>query len=220
MLQFLIIDKDEENREEIAFEIKKASDAIGHYSHITKTGFNSVNRVKRWGSYDAVFIGYHGARLDSQEFIWADFIRNHKFQKLMIFYGEEITQEMGLSIYRYAPVNYIQIPSNGVRLKEIVKQVQRIQRPIRVFIDMEDGCEIAEPLEILCFDTEENVIYTKKRIKVSNREEGYQKYLIHMLKLEGFIFRKNRYWVNRYWKERMPFLDGKLSIQDCTEAVL
>lgn len=220
MLQFLIIDKEEEKRDEMARELRKASDAIGQYSHITKVDFHSAGIIERWGSYDAVFIGIHGAKMNAQEFVWADFIRNHKFQKLMVFYTEEITQEMGLYIYQYAPVNYLLLPSNGVRIQEIVKQVQCVKRPVRVLIDMEDGCEITEPLEILCFDTEEHVIYTKKRIKVSNREEKYQRYLIHMLKLEGFIFCENRYWVNRYWIERAAYFDCKLSAQGSSAAVL
>lgn len=202
MLKFLIIDDDCRLREKLALELKSASDLVQQYPHISKLDGRSIHNIINWEKYDSIFIRTEGGQIDSEGFKYADYVRDKEYEKLMVFYSEGWTQNTILHSYLYYPMVFLQIPWDRDQVKEIVSKVTKFHNPYRLFIDTKDGCEMKEPLEILYYDAKENVVYADECIKVNNREKEYQKYMVDVLKMEGFIKVKNRFWINRYWKDQ------------------
>ena len=194
----MIIDNDREKRGELASELERVSESIQQYPHINKVDKQSIYSIGDLEGYDVAFIRISGTQKNPEEFEPANYTRKQNQRMEIVFYSEELTNDVAKYLYEYFPVNYLQIPLDSNKIEEIVKNAKKKHEPIRMFIKTKQGCAIRNATDIRYFDIKKNVIYADECIEVSNSNREYQKYIINMLQTEGFVFYQNRYWVNRY----------------------
>lgn len=202
MLRFLVVEDKPEESATLASEVIKASEEIKQYAHIRKIKKTAIRDVTDWEGYDSIFIRVSASRIDPAEFRIFDYVRAKNAEAIMVFYSSELKTGIARRLFDYYPANYLQIPVDSYKLRETIRWAYEKNPPVRLFIEIEQGCILRDASDILCFDVERKIIYAGERIQISNKGETYQQYVVGFLKKEGFLLVKGRYWVNRFWKQK------------------
>ncbi|MDD3362686.1 MAG: hypothetical protein PHW34_13540 [Hespellia sp.] len=208
-MEILVIDDKVERKNELALKIVEISDTLEIYAHVIKTDSATVAEFTNWEQLDAIFMRISGLRKDVQDFKCADIIRSKNKQMLMVFYSEVLENEVAKQLFSYYPMSYMEIPLDNINLRAKIKAIYERKEPYKLLIKEKERWIRQEMGDILYFDTKNNVVYTDRRIKLSDRKDDYMQYVRAMLERAGFCLVEGRYWVNRFWRESVIFQNNE-----------